>query len=248
MEAELKAEKERLKRELVEENAKKEDALRNKYDAMQDRLKKQEEALGARAGQLATKEKNLAAEEKRVADRTDEVRDLIKDKTYTIEERNKIVEDYSARLEELTVRLRDNEKAIRQNNREFVPLRRIRDTLERDMKLLRKREAVVAKQQVMVYGVNNIAQLDPERVKKLEQDVQQLTGLQQSVANCEEIMHKNRDRFPTLENLDRVLRAQYQQITADIEEYTQAIAFFASGDTTTVTTSTTTTTVSVSKK
>ena len=146
----------------------------------------------------------------------------------TKSERQKLLIEYRARLEELRTFLRENERAIRNNNKEFVPLRRIRDTLERDTKLLRKREAIVAKQQVLVYGVNNIANLDPERVKKLEVDVQQLTGLQQSVAKCEDIMHRNRDRFPTLENLDRVLKSQHSQITVDITRYEEAIVFFES--------------------
>jgi hypothetical protein len=63
-------------------------------------------------------------------------------------------------------------------------------------------------------------------VKKLEQDVQQLTGLQQSVANCEDILNKNRDRYPTLANLDRVLRSQNKQLLADIDEMNHAIVFF----------------------
>jgi len=151
---------------------------------------------------------------------------LIKEKVYTVEERNRIVADYRAKLDTLRERLRVNEKAIRENNREFVPLRRIRDTLERDLKLLRKREAIVAKQQVLVYGVNNITELDPERIKKLEQDIQQLSGLQQSVANCEDILTRNKDRFPTLENLNKVLQSQNKQLLSDIEEIQMAVEFF----------------------
>jgi hypothetical protein len=94
------------------------------------------------------------------------------------------------------------------------------------MKLLRKREAIIAKQEVLVYGVNNIATVEPERIKKLEQDVKQLSALQQSVGNCETILNKNKDRYPTLENLDKVLRAQNEQIKADIEEVKTAMAIF----------------------
>jgi sortase (surface protein transpeptidase) len=85
---------------------------------------------------------------------------------------------------------------------------------------------ITAKQQVLVYGVNNISTLDPERVKKLEQDVQQLTGLQQSVANCEDILAKNKDRYPTLANLDKVLKEQNKQLVKDVGEIQKAIEFF----------------------
>ena len=63
-------------------------------------------------------------------------------------------------------------------------------------------------------------------IKKLEQDIKQLSGLQQSVANCETILNKNKDRYPTLENLDRVLRAQNEQIRRDLEEVKSAMAMF----------------------
>jgi len=224
--AKLKAEVEAERARLREEHTRTESELRARYEQLQVGLRRQEEQLSVRASELELKEQQITNEETRVMQERHEIHTLITERVYTADERVKIVEDYQGRLEQLRERLRENEKALRGNNKEFIPLRRIRDTLERDMKLLRKREAIVARQQVLVYGVNNITTLDPERVKKLEQDVQQLTGLQQSVANCEDIMHKNRDRFPTLENLDKVLRGQNRQIRSDIEEYEKAISFF----------------------
>jgi hypothetical protein len=99
------------------------------------------------------------------------------------------------------------------------------------MRLLRKREAIIAKQEVIVYGVNNITTVDPSRIKKLEQDVKQLSALQQSIANCETIINKNKDRYPTLENLDKVLHAQNAQIKADIEEVKAAMLIFGESET-----------------
>jgi len=46
------------------------------------------------------------------------------------------------------------------------------------------------------------------------------------VANCEEILAKNKDRFPTLVNLDKVLKTQNSQIQSDIEELQESITFF----------------------
>jgi hypothetical protein len=219
---------ERLKSKLQREYEENEKALKDRYYAMQEEAKRNEMAIEARKAELQKKEEFISTEEKRIQRESVEVHTMITERSYTTEERDRILADYRAKIIELQNRLKVNDKAIRENNKEFVPLRRIKDTLERDLKLLRKREAIVAKQQVLVYGVNNITSLDPERVKKLEQDVKQLTGLQQSVANCEEILNKNKDRYPTLHSLDKVLKQQNSQLLSDIDEINQTIKFFES--------------------
>lgn len=221
IEREIEQMKEKLQREYQDNEA----ALRAKYDGLVAELQNEEDAISQRKRELVEREQFLEQEGKRISDESTQVAALIRENVDTDEGRNRILADYRAKLDTLRERLRVNEKAIRENNREFVPLRRIKGTLERDLRLLRKREAVVARQQVLVYGVNNITKLDPERIKKLEQDVQQLSGLQQSVANCEDILSKNKDRFPTLENLDRVLQSQNKQLLSDIEEMQLAIDF-----------------------
>jgi colicin import membrane protein len=226
----IEAQRNAVRAQMEKEFEEREKALAEKYEEKQAMLAKEQESIRARSAELQVKEQQIATEEIRIKQESAQVTTLITEKTYTREERNRILADYSSKIEELRDRLRVNEKAIRDNNKDYVPLRRIKDTLERDTKLLRKREAVVAKQQVLVYGVNNITELDPARIKKLEQDVQQLAGLQQSVANCEDIMHKNKDRYPTLDNLNKVLQAQNKQILSDIEEMNNAIVFFESVD------------------
>jgi len=219
---------ERLRQKLQRDYEENEHALKVKYEQMQTDLARETRAIESRRQELVVKEEQLTLEETRILKESREVHTLITERSYTTEERNRILADYRVKIEELRERLRVNEKSIRDNNKEYVPLRRIKDTLDRDLRLLRKREAVVAKQQVLVYGVNNITSLDPERVKKLEQDVKQLTGLQQSVANCEEILNKNKDRYPTLVSLDKVLKSQNSQLLRDIEEMQGNITFFES--------------------
>jgi hypothetical protein len=194
--------------------------------AMLEKLERERQSLAARESQVVSKEATLAKEETRIKEESQIVATMMSNREYSTEERERIVLDYRDKMAELAERLRLNEKAIRENNREFVPLRRIKNTFDRDMRLLRKREAIIAKQEVIVYGVNNISTVDPARIKKLEQDVKQLSALQQSVANCEIILNKNKDRYPTLENLDKVLHAQNEQIKADIDEVKAAMAIF----------------------
>jgi len=200
---------------------------------MLDKLETEKQSLVAREAQLKLKESNIEKEEERIREQSKAVTTMISNREYSKEERERMILDYTLKLQDLEERLRQNEKALRENNREFVPLRRIKNTLDRDLRLLRKREAIVAKQEVLVYGVNNISTVDPERIKKLEQDIKQLSGLQQSVANCETILNKNKDRYPTLENLDKVLRAQNEQIRRDLDEVKSAMAMFGDESSTT---------------
>lgn len=212
--------------QLAEIRASLEAEYQQREKEMLDKLEEEKQSLVARETELKQKEENIEQEEARIREQSKAVTTMITNREYTKEERERLVLDYNMKLQDLEERLRQNEKALRENNREFIPLRRIKNTLDRDLRLLRKREAIVAKQEVLVYGVNNISTVEPERIKKLEQDIKQLTGLQQSVANCETILNKNKDRYPTLENLDRVLRAQNEQIHRDIEEVKSAMAMF----------------------
>ena len=212
--------------QLAEVRASLEAEYQQREREMLDKLEAEKQSLVAREAQLKSKEEAIEQEEQRIREQSKAVTTMITNREYTKEERERLVLDYSMKLQDLEERLRQNEKALRENNREFIPLRRIKNTLDRDLRLLRKREAIVAKQEVLVYGVNNISTVEPERIQKLEQDIKQLTGLQQSVANCETILNKNKDRYPTLENLDRVLRAQNEQIRRDLEEVKSAMAMF----------------------
>lgn len=212
--------------QLAEIRASLEAEYQQREKEMLDKLEAEKQTLVAREAELKQKETNIEQEEARIREQSKAVTTMITNREYTKEERERLILDYNLKLQDLEERLRQNEKALRENNREFIPLRRIKNTLDRDLRLLRKREAIVAKQEVLVYGVNNISTVEPERIKKLEQDIKQLTGLQQSVANCETILNKNKDRYPTLENLDRVLRAQNEQIHRDIEEVKSAMEMF----------------------
>ncbi len=123
-------------------------------------------------------------------------------------------------------RLKENEKDLRQCKKEFIPLRRVKKTLEKDENKLRRKEALVAKQKVVLYGVNNYADIDEEKAKKLAEDLDLLDGLKLSVQHCQEVMSKNEERYPLLEKIFTLLSSQNEEIKADIKELQEAIAKF----------------------
>ena len=133
------------------------------------------------------------------------------------------LEEYEARLEVLKERLKANEKELKLVKKDFIPLYRINKTLERDNDKLRRKEALVAKQKVVLYGVNNYVDIDEERAKKLSEDLDLLEGLRLSVQHCEEVMKENADRYPVLESSYNSLMATNANIKDDIKECTEKI-------------------------
>ena len=133
------------------------------------------------------------------------------------------IEEYEARLETLKERLSANEKELRKVKKEYIPLRKVNRTLESDERKLRRKEAIVAKQKVVLYGVNNIADIDEEKAKKLSEELDLLEGLKLSVQHCEEVMAANKDRYPILENTYNILTNNNEALKADIKATEEAI-------------------------
>ena len=126
--------------------------------------------------------------------------------------------------------MKANEKELRKCKKEFIPLRRIKKTLDSDKKKLQRKEALVAKQKTVLYGVNNYADLDEEKAKKLAEDLDLYDGLKLSVQHCEEVMEKNAERYPLLEQIFNLLTSQNAQIKEDIKNLQEAIDSLKSDD------------------
>ena len=144
-------------------------------------------------------------------------------KTYTLEE-------LEAQLVDEQEKLKENEKELRQCKKEFIPLRRVKKTLESDEKKLRRKEALVAKQKAVLYGVNNYSDIDEEKAQQLAEDLDLYDGLKLSVQHCQEVMDKNKERYPLLEKIFNLLSAQNEEIKEDIKKIQEAIDQLKSTD------------------
>lgn len=182
------------------------DEEKEQIKAELEQAKKALEEERARYEALATQLQNTEAEEKTVVSGTKE--------------------DYEAQKAELEARLKDNEKELKACKKEYIPLAKVNKTLANDEKKLRRKEAIVAKQKVMLYGVNNYEDIDEEKAKKLAEELDLLDGLKLSVQHCHEVMESNKDRFPVLEKMYFILKAQNEQIKADLLEVDNALATF----------------------
>mgnify|MGYP001027861829 CR=1 FL=1 len=129
------------------------------------------------------------------------------------------LDELKERLANAEERLKATEKEFRQCKKEYIPLRRIWKTHEKDEKRLRRKEALVAKQKAMLYSVNNYADIDEEKAKKLAEDLDLYDGLKLSVQHCEEVMKKNEERYPLLEKMYNVLKLRNDELKNDIATY-----------------------------
>ena len=141
------------------------------------------------------------------------------------------LEELEKQLAEAQEKLKANEKELRKCKKEFIPLRRVKKTLESDEKKLRRKEALVAKQKVVLYGVNNYSDIDEEKAKKLAEDLDLLDGLKLSVQHCEEVMNKNAERYPLLEQIFNLLSSQNAEIKENIQSIQNSIDQIKNSDT-----------------
>lgn len=134
-------------------------------------------------------------------------------------------EYYENRLVELEEELKEAEKELRANKAEYVPLTRIHKAYIRDGEKLRKKEMQVAKQKVALYGVNS-KNVDPAKKEKLDENLQALAELKDSVLHCEEIIKKNKDRYPVIEKNYNLINKHIERINDDIKVCRKALDYY----------------------
>ena len=129
---------------------------------------------------------------------------------------NATEEECVARLAILEERLKNVKKDYKINMKEYRPLKKVMSDYERYQTKLRRKDAMVAKKKVALYGVNNYVDIDKEKAEKLSNELELLNGLRLSVSHCEEVINANKDRFPILEHTNKILEDQIVNIEADI--------------------------------
>ena len=133
---------------------------------------------------------------------------------------------YVAKLESLEKEFADVSKELRANKRAYNPIIKCKKALARDGEKLRKKEVSVAKQKIALYGVNAPKNIDPEKKKKLDEELAVLKELKDSVLHCEEVIKQNADRFPILEKTNKLLTKQVDRLSKEIETVKEAIKWY----------------------
>lgn len=226
---------------LEEEIATLKDALEQERQAKQEALDlKEQEAIERARLQTAIEEERLAIEEERLAREQEQLshkkskadleqfeieRQAWAEEKMMLEQQIAALKDIpeevetldslQARLANLQERLKVAEKELKANKKEYLPLARIKKTLQNDEAKLRRKEAIVAKQKIVLFGVSNYV-VDPEKEKKLAEDLDILEALRLSVQHCEDVMRENADRYPILENTNKILVKTVKDLKDDV--------------------------------
>lgn len=135
-------------------------------------------------------------------------------------------EYYENRLATLESDLKEAQKELKANNKEYMPIVKIKKAYDKDSEKLRRKEAQVAKQKVAIYGVNKTGKINEEKRRKLEENVQLLKELKDSVYNCEQVIEKNKDRFPILEKNHKLITKQVKRLQDDISSVKEALKWY----------------------
>lgn len=188
---------------------------------------------------LDAEREELLKYKKAALDKHDELEKVAKEKEMLeveIEELRKLQESntkpyyskeyYLNKLEALTQEIKDVEKELKANKREFIPLQRIKKSYDRDQEKLRRKEAIVAKQKIAIYGVKSAANIDPKRKEKLDEEVKVLNELKESVFHCDQVLKQNKDRYPVLEKANKLLTKTYNRLLTDMENVKTALAWY----------------------
>ncbi len=149
-------------------------------------------------------------------------------------------EYYVERLEKLQNELKDSNRELRQINKEYMPIVRVKKVYDRDINKLRRKEAIVAKQKLALYGVNKSGNVDEKKKIKLEENVNELKELKDSIFECEKVINQNKDRFPVLEKNHKLVLKQIKRINDDIQHTKESLEWYDNNTETVVTTTTTT--------
>lgn len=180
-----------------------------------DALAEERAALNAEKERYEAMVEELAAAKKALLEQQAQVAPVGVE-TIVTNENPLSLEELKARLEATEERLKSTEKEFKQCKKEYIPLKKVWKAYEKDEKKLRRKEAMVAKQKVLLYGVNNFADIDQEKAQALAEDIELLDKLKLSVQHCEEVMRNNEDRYPLLEKMYEVLKQRNDELKNDI--------------------------------
>ena len=201
-------------------------SIKRTTEKLKDKKEKQAIVTTTIVEETVTSAPNVeeAVVEEKVEEKVEEV--VVEKVEKVIEKPRFKKEYYENRLTTLEAELKEVQKELKANNKEYQPLVKVKKAYDRDIQKLRRKEAQVAKQKVAIYGVNKSGKINEQKRAKLDENVQLLKELKDSVFNCEQVINKNKDRFPILEKNHKLITKQVKRIQDDIARVNETLKWF----------------------
>ena len=199
--------------EKSEVTAKKEEETEKNYDELFAKL---EEELNESKKQREEASKNATSTENSTTTTT-----------VTTEITNRVVGpefDYYQRLETINASLVKLEKDLTKSSREVRKYEKTEKRKARNEKLLDRKATELTNLNLVLYNVNDIKDIDPEKKERQESLVEHIAELKNSVSEADEYLVKNKEKYENAKKIKTFLEGEKERYEAEITELNALIA------------------------
>ena len=132
--------------------------------------------------------------------------------------------DYNVRIQTINDSLIRLEKDLTKASREVNKFEKTTARKERNEKLLDRKSAELANLNLVLYNVNNIEDIDPEKKKKQESLMEHITELKASIKTANEYLSANQEKYQNSKKIKDFLTGEKVRYNEEIAELEQLIA------------------------
>ena len=132
--------------------------------------------------------------------------------------------DYNVRIQTINDSLARLEKDLAKASREVNKFEKTTARKERNEKLLDRKSAELANLNLVLYNVNNIEDIDPEKKKKQESLMEHISELKSSIKTADEFLSANQEKYQNSKKIKDFLTGEKARYNEEIAELEQLIA------------------------
>lgn len=175
--------------------------------------------------QLEEEAKNSTTEEKK-EEKIEEVPAKVEEKIEEVAAPVVIAPDfdYNVRVETIKQNQVKLEKDLAKATREVNKYEKTIKRKEKNEKLLDRKSAELANLNLVLYNVNNIDDIDPEKKKKQEDLIEHITELKSGIQTAKEYLTANREKFANSKKIQEFLTGEKTRYEEELKELEILIA------------------------
>ena len=147
--------------------------------------------------------------------------------TVTTEITNRVVGpefDYYQRLDTINTSLIKLEKDLAKSSREVRKYEKTEKRKTRNEKLLDRKATELTNLNLVLYNVNDIKDIDPEKKERQESLVEHIAELKNSITEADEYLEKNKEKYENAKKITTFLEGEKTRYEAEITELNALIA------------------------
>lgn len=132
--------------------------------------------------------------------------------------------DYNVRLQTINESLARLEKDLAKASREVNKYEKTTARKQKNEKLLDRKSAELTNLNLVLYSVNNIEDIDPEKKKKQEDLVEHISELKASIKSADEFLNANQEKYQNSKKIKDFLTGEKARYNEEIIELEHLIA------------------------